>query len=459
MPSVMDPEQVHVPGAAGNTDAAGVENRESGRPCTSRALPQIDAGDQDIPRVAKLAWDALERANDPPRLFLHGRQPIRIEGTDHGSPVLQPLSPDRLWHELARAAAWFRMKYNRAVSAKPPRDVVSDMLADPNPRFPVLERIVQVPVFLSNGQLLDAPGYHAQGGVYYVPRPGFDPPSVSAHPTGRDVEMARSLIVEDLLGDFPFTGKAELANAVALLLLPFVRPLIDGPTPLHLVEKPTPGTGAGLMTEVIFSLALGGSPPILTLGSNENETSWTITATLSQSPTVVLIDNVHALSSAALSAAITAEIWSGRIISTSQLARLPVRCAWVATGNNPTLSQEITRRTVRIRLDADVEHPWERTNFRHPDLRGWVRANRSNLVEAALTLIQAWITTGQPNGPVSFGMFEAWSRVLGESWRPRGSKASLRTAAISITRPTTTVESGLSSSAAGLSATRIRRWG
>ena len=37
----------------------------------------------------------------------------------------------------------------------------------------------------------------------------------------------------ELLGDFPFTGDAERPHAVGFLLLPFLRELVDGPTPIH----------------------------------------------------------------------------------------------------------------------------------------------------------------------------------------------------------------------------------
>ena len=95
--------------------------------------------------------------------------------------------------------------------------------------------------------------------------------------------------------------------------------------------------------------------------------------------------------------------------------RLPVRCAWIATGNNPTLSSEIARRTVRIRLNAKQDRPWLRDRFRHPDLRQWVSAHRHELVAAALTLVRAWIAAGKPDptGSSSLGMFESWSRVMG----------------------------------------------
>ena len=90
-------------------------------------------------RVTGHAWDALEEANDPPRLFRHGGLLVRLEAGEDGSRILQPLSVDRLRYEVARAADWFKMTKAGAVPAKPLRDVVSDMLADPNPRLPVLD--------------------------------------------------------------------------------------------------------------------------------------------------------------------------------------------------------------------------------------------------------------------------------------------------------------------------------
>ena len=85
------------------------------------------------------------------------------------------------------------------------------------------------------------------------------------------------------------------------------------------------------------------------------------------------------------------------------------------TGNNPTLSSEIARRTVRIRLDAKRDRPWLRDRFRHPDLRQWVSAHRHELVAAALTLVRTWIATDKPDptGSSALGMFESWSRVTG----------------------------------------------
>ena len=338
---------------------------------------------------------------------------MRLEGSDARTPVLQPLTQDRLRYELARSAQWFTLSRGRQSDAMPPQDVVKDLLADPICRLPRLDQIVRQPVFLADGSLHTTPGYHPVGHIYYVPQPGFVLPDVSERPTKEELQKARSLILDELLVDFPFTSPSEQAHAVALLVQPFVRPLITSPTPLYLIEKPTAGTGAGLLADVICFIVLGKSPAVLVLGSLANETIWTITGTLQQSPTFVLVDNVHELKSPALAAAITATEWSGRIVGTGLQAHLPVRCAWIATGNNPTLSSELARRAVRIRLDARVEDPSARTGFRHPDLREWAETHRADLVWAVLTLVRAWIAEGRPKGSATLGMFESWARAIG----------------------------------------------
>ncbi len=50
--------------------------------------PSINAGIQDLLIVTPLAWDALCRANAPPRLFRFGGLPIRIEEDEDAGPVV-----------------------------------------------------------------------------------------------------------------------------------------------------------------------------------------------------------------------------------------------------------------------------------------------------------------------------------------------------------------------------------
>ena len=152
----------------------------------------------------------------------------------------------------------------------------------------------------------------------------------------------------------------------------------------------------------------------MTEGRDDEEWRKRVTAKLRQIPSIVLIDNLRQkLDSSAVAAALTAPFWEDRILGASEMARLPIRCVWIATGNNPEFSNEMARRIVRIRLDAHVERPWQRGGFRHPDLMIWVRANRARLVAACLTICQAWIAAGRPRGTRTIGSYENWAQVLG----------------------------------------------
>jgi hypothetical protein len=292
---------------------------------------------------------------------------------------------------------------------------VKDILATPNQSFPVLEAVVRVPVFGRDGSLQLTAGYHAASRNYYLPA-GFTVPAIPEEPSTEEVARARSLLLEELLGDFPFLTDSDRAHAIALSLSLYVRNMIEGPSPLHLFDKPTPGTGATLLCNVLTGPAIGRPLPAMSEGGDDDEYRKRITAMLRNSPSVVLIDNVRKpLDSGALASAITSVVWEDRLLRHNRTVRLPVRSAWIATGNNVVLSNEMARRTVRSHLDAKTERPWleRERQYRHPDLMGWVTKNRSELAWANLVLIQAWIAAGQPKGSKKLGMFEQWSEVLG----------------------------------------------
>lgn len=376
--------------------------------------PEIDASCQDLQIITDHAWAAIRQANDPPTIFRQGGVAVRLEHGDEGEPIIREVTVHRMRHFMARAARWNRTVGDETRRVTPPHVVVNDVMASPDQQLPILTRIVEAPVFAPDGTLQTEPGYHSASRTFFAPAPGFAVPDVSLHPTAREVKAARDLICDELLGDFPFVNDGELAHAVAVLLLPFARDLVSGATPLHLIEKPTAGTGATLLADMLNWPATGRPISTMTEGRDEDEWRKRITAKLRRGSQFVLIDNIRRrLDSAALSAAITSPIWEDRIIRTSQTVQIPIRCVWLATGNNPAVSFEIARRTIRIRLDASLERPWLRTGFKHPRLKTWTIENRGRLVSAALTMIRAWLAAGCPPCSHTLGMFENWSEVVG----------------------------------------------
>lgn len=278
---------------------------------------------------------------------------------------------------------------------------------------PRLRAIVRGPVLAPDrSSLVSKRGWDSNSGLCV----SMDdlPLSFPASPSEADVAHARRLLIEELLADFQFADDdgASLANAIALMLSPIVRPAIEGPMPLELVEASVEGTGKTLLAKLTKVPAIGDAISVLPLPDGESERQKVVLAELLRSQPAVLWDNVCEIDSSTIALLHTAREYSGRILGRSQMASLPNLPIWMATGNNVQLSPEISRRTVTVRLQARQERPSDRAAFRHP-LPRWAFEKRAVLLDALLTLVQRWITRGRPKGKETFGSFEAYAEVMG----------------------------------------------
>src|SRR5262249_54369632 len=254
--------------------------------------PRMHAPTENLPELTAKGWLAIRNANSPPTLFRFGAIPSRIETDDNGAPMLRPMTVDRMRHRLARDASWYRLdKKSKEQPIAPPLWVVRDLLATPDPDLPILTRIVQAPIFAGDGSLCIDPGYDARSRTFYAPATGFIVPNVSLQPTAAEISEALNLITFELLGDFPFIGEAEKAHALAAVLLPFVRDMIDGPTPLHSIEAPSAGTGKTLLVGLLTYPALGRPITAMTEGRDDEEWRKRIFAKLRTAPSTLLLDN------------------------------------------------------------------------------------------------------------------------------------------------------------------------
>ena len=178
-------------------------------------------------------------------------------------------------------------------------------------------RLVTAPLVADeSGEIVFKNGFHPDLGIYlWCPEPIAD---ISEQPTPEDIERAVAILREPLQ-DFPFVDDAARATALAILITPFVRRLIKGPTPLHLIEKATPGTGATLLTEVLLAPAVGNAVPKLMPPKSEHEWEYSLTAVLRSMPMAVVIDNARELVSPQLAKALTDSEMVARIVGSSEL--------------------------------------------------------------------------------------------------------------------------------------------
>ena len=111
---------------------------------------------------------------------------------------------------------------------------------------------------------------------------------------------------------------------------------------------------------------------------------------------------------------LTSDTWADRILGRSEIAQLPNRATWLATGNNLTVGGDLARRCYRVRLDAKQARPYLRTGFRHDDLVQWTLEHRGELLAALLTLAVAWWSADRPAAPdcPTLGGFTHWAQTI-----------------------------------------------
>jgi putative DNA primase/helicase len=374
--------------------------------------PNIDVTECDLDLLTKQSIDALERANDPPKLFLQKGLPVRVDLDEDGQPVIRPVKVPHMRHALGEACDFYKRQKKARVSVSPLRDLVENVHVSPGLPFPGIRGIISAPFFNARGDMMTQRGYDPGSRLYLAIENGLAIPSVPANPTAKQRQAAVALL-DDLFDEFPFKDAASEAHTFAMTLLPFAREMISGPTPLHLVGAPAAGTGKTLLAQAA-QFASCGKVAASPFGKTDEEQRKLITTLVVSGCPAVLLDNLEGLvSSAPLCAALTSDLWKDRLLGTNSEVKLPNRAAWIATSNNARLSRDITRRTISIRLDADAEKPAEREIKRTEPLLDYARDNRGKLIAACLTIIQSWIVAGKKPGTAKMGSFESWSRVIG----------------------------------------------
>ncbi len=400
-------------------------------------LPELVGVSEEL--LASSSTAVYQRAGD---LVTVDREPDVRKGVEStpGTPVIRTIARHRLRVMLAAEGDWKKLKKaseaSRAkavacltadgieldeaeslaefeeVSSDPPLDVV-DALREAGRWSTVypLVGVTETPTIRPDGSILDKPGYDRATGIVFSPPSGLVFPAIVS--ASRD-EVRRALYaLDDIVSDFPFGSSAHKAVALSAMLTAVGRFGIEGPTPLFLFDSHTRGSGKGLLANVVSVLCTGRVARVLSI-RDDTETEKRITAHLASGKRIVLLDNVvGAFGGPSLDAALTADVWSSRVLGESRLIEVPNRATWIATGNNVAIRGDLERRTLRCYLDVNVERPEERKGFRHRDLITYVRKHRGRLVAACLTVLKAYVDAGRPDlGITPMGSFEAWSNAV-----------------------------------------------
>lgn len=274
-----------------------------------------------------------------------------------------------------------------------------------------LEGVISSPILRPNGTVLQIPGYDEETGLFYEPTgPLIQVPDA---PTRDDARAACQTLLE-VVCDFPFVKEAHCAAWLAMVLTPLARHAFAGPSPLFLIDANIRASGKSLLSDAASLIVTGRRIARMSCPKEDDEMRKRITAIALGGDQMVLIDNIAGeLGSASLDAALTGTIWKDRILGRSEVVEMPLVTTWSATGNNVVLLADTSRRVCHIRLESKLENPEQREDFKHANLLGWVRDERSRLLSSALTILYAYCRAGRPGQNLKpWGSSEEWSDLV-----------------------------------------------
>jgi len=281
------------------------------------------------------------------------------------------------------------------------RDLAQHLIDRTSHDLDEMEYVYRCPVYGEGWELFTSRGYQKSCRAW-IGTGDFD----LAEPVSLE-EAKRE--IETLLQDFPFEDAASKTHAIMALVTAFVRPQYDM-CPLFFITAPTAGTGKSLLAKIIGMIAEGEMPVMRAAPTDDDEWRKQITGILMRTPAVVVIDNVNDIDSPALASVLTTPVWGDRMLGGNIEVRLPNRAIWMATGNNPTLSEELTRRVVSIRMVSLVERPADRVT-QIPDMERYIEDRRVPIAIACLSLVHHWIQADRPMVEVSFGSYQKWAEI------------------------------------------------
>src|SRR5262249_18880559 len=222
--------------------------RANGRPTIVVGVDQYETVSEEAYRllVAGNFEPTLENAvgDAAPIIFQRSARLQRVRlvrDPDHDvvRPTIELLDSSALTGRLMRSANWLSWTDKGPKPIVPPKAVVNDIAARKTwEGIPYLRDVTETPVITRTGQTIVRPGYPSGPGLGSHPTCQADVPEASERPEEGRVAIEAAELLESIR-DFCSEDARSRCHAWTFLVLPFMRDIINGPTPLHLIDAST----------------------------------------------------------------------------------------------------------------------------------------------------------------------------------------------------------------------------
>ena len=297
---------------------------------------------------------------------------------------------------------------SRLYRASPPRAFVADYLLQMRGQYQArpLLGIARVPRIDNRGEVHFVSGYDPETGLFHDRSCAFEVPLKISRTDAR-----RS--VKDLL--FPFSAyQFDDPAAGRALLLAAIFTAIERPflavAPMFVARSSMPGTGKGLIVRSLNRLAYDTLPTVVTWGGSSEEFEKRLGALLLQAPGALSIDNANGMQIKGdlLESIITEGSVDIRPLGRSETVRVRNRSFITLTGNNPSITGDMARRTLSIEiLPRSPDPERDRYHFSPVEI---IKRRRQHYLQLAFGMMRAFRLAGMPTQKLpAVGSFEEWS--------------------------------------------------
>ncbi len=363
------------------------------------------------PDAVRLITEAIDGGRFS-EVYLRGNQLVQVTSGEDGV-LIRDLDDAIMRRLIADNLPCVKRTMIGTVGALPLPITCKAIIARPQwPKARKLRGVATFPVPLADGTVLQQAGYDAASGLFLQEGLGVQP--IPDKPSAEQVAAALSFVLDKFLHDFPWTSDADKANALAMLLTPLLREVIDDVFPFPYVTAPERGSGKTLLGS-LAKILYGGA--MRTLPRREEEIEKTITSALRGASPVIIFDNVPqdiTIKSPALAAVLTMRYWTARIMGGHKDGTWPNDRLWMATGTNISLGGDFAQRSVRIAMDYGKPNPDQRQGFEIPGIESWTTAHRGEVLWHLLILVRAWQLAGaEPDKRHNMRGYTPWAQTLG----------------------------------------------
>jgi hypothetical protein len=330
-------------------------------------------------------------------------------------PVVMPVSIEYIQRRLTERVRFER--YDGRSQTYVPKDCPKGMAAAIGkygewPKMRELRSIATAPFIRPDKTVCTEPGYDECARTFYAPNANF--PVIPEHLANEDAAKALATLLAPF-AEFPFADEAHRSAFASHILTEAVRLAVET-SPIFAYTAPEAGTGKSPLAEMPASIVHGMTPAMRAWAADGDELRKVLFASLLAGDRTIGFDNVPSgakVYAAELCRFATSVTYSDRKLGVSETASMPNTAVAFLTGNNLTPAGDLARRSIVVRLDANVDsRALRERQFSIDDLRGHVRAHRAELLVAALTIVRAFVIAGAPAQAKPLPSFEQWSRLV-----------------------------------------------